>query len=102
MRVEIDIQRAETLQLIKVVDGKQHEKLEKCLHALFTNAENRDIEQHNKHSIFNVKRRNIETRLATIFYPNAYKFEKDTNWTQKCARLPWPVNPKNFRTGENN
>ena len=36
MRVEIDIQRAEAIQLIQAVDGQQYGKLEKCLHALLT------------------------------------------------------------------
>ena len=39
-RVEIDIQRAEAIQLSQAVDGQQYEKLEKCLHALLTYAEN--------------------------------------------------------------
>ena len=38
MRVEIDIQRAEAIQLIQAVDGQQYEKLEKSLHALLTHA----------------------------------------------------------------
>ena len=45
MRVEIDVQRAEAIQLIQAVDGQQYEKLERCLHALLTYAENWDIEQ---------------------------------------------------------
>ena len=36
MRIEIDIQRTEATQLIQALDGKQHEKLEKCIHALLT------------------------------------------------------------------
>ena len=38
MRVEINLQRAEAIQLIQAVDGKQYEKLEKILHALLTHA----------------------------------------------------------------
>ena len=38
MRVEIDIQRAEAIQLLQAVDGQQYEKLEKSLHALLTHA----------------------------------------------------------------
>ena len=38
MRVEIDFQRAEAIQLIQAVDGQQYEKLEKSLHALLTHA----------------------------------------------------------------
>ena len=102
MRVEIDIQRAEAIQLIQAVDGQQYEQLERCLHALLTYAENWDIEQYKKYSIFNVKRGNIKTRLSTIYYPTAYNFEKDPIWTQKCARLPWPIDAKNVPTGKNN
>ena len=102
MRVEIDIQRAEAIQLIQAVDGKQYEKLGKRLHTLLTYAENWDIEQYKKYSIFKVKRGDIKTRLSIICYPTAYIFEKDPNWTKECARLPWPVNQKNVPTGENN
>ena len=42
MRVEVDIQRAEAIQLIQAVDGKQYEKLEKSLHALLTHANHWD------------------------------------------------------------
>ena len=102
MRVEIDIQRAEAIQLIQVVDGQQYEKLESCLHGLLIYAEFWDIEQYKKYSIFNVKRGNIKTRLSTVYYPTACNFEKDPNWTQKCARLPWPTVAKNVPTGKNN
>ena len=102
MRVEIDIQRAEAIQLIQAVDGQQYRKLEKCLHALLTHAEHWDIEQYKKYSIFNIKRGNIKTRLSTIYYPIAYNFDKDPNWKEKCTRLQWPINPKNVPTGENN
>ena len=102
MRVEKDIQRAEAIQLIQAVDGQQYEKLKSCLHALLTYAENWDIDQNKKYSIFNVKRGNIKTRLSTVYYPTAYNFEKDPNWTLKCARLPWPIDAKNVATGENN
>ena len=46
MRVEIDIQRAEAIQLNQAVDSQQYEKLESCLHALLTYAENWYIEQY--------------------------------------------------------
>ena len=102
MRVEIDIQRAEAIQLIQAVDGQQYEKLERCLHALLTHAEHWDVEQYKKYSISKIKRGNIKTRLSTFNYPTAYNFEKDPNWTQKCARLPWPIDEKNVPTGKNN
>ena len=102
MRVEIDFQRAEAFQLIQAVDGQQYEKLERCLHAFLTYAENWDIKQYKKYSIFNVKRGNIKTRLSIVYYPTAYNFEKDPNWTQKCARLSWPIHAKNVPTGKNN
>ena len=102
MTVEIDIQRAEAIQLIQAADGQHYEKLERCLHTLLTYGENWDIEQYKKYSIFNVKRGNIKTRLSTVSYPTAYNFAKDLNWTQKCARLPWLIDAKNVPTGKNN
>ena len=100
MRVEIDIQRAEAIQLIQAVDGKQYEKLERCLHSLLTYAENWDIEQYKKYSIFIVKRAIINTLLSTVHCPTAYNFDKNPNWTQKCARLSWPIDETNVPTGE--
>ena len=55
-----------------------------------------------KHSIFNVKRGNIKSRLSTIYYPIAYNFDKDPNWKEKRSRLPWPIDVKNVPTGKNN
>ena len=72
MRVEIDIQRAEAIQLIQAVDGQQYEKLERCLHALLTHAEHWDVEQYKKYSIFNIKEtsrldsQHYTTQLHTI------------------------------------
>ena len=83
MRMEIDIQTAESIKLIQAVDGQQYEKLQRCLNALLNYAENWDIEHYKKYSIFNVKRGNIKTRLLTVYYTTAYNFEKDPNWTQK-------------------
>ena len=102
MRIEVDIQRAEAIQLIHTVDGNQYEKLEKSLHALLTHANQWDWKDYEKYSIFNVKRGNIKSRLSTIYYPIAYNFDKDPNWKEKCTRLPWPINPKNVPIGENN
>ena len=102
MRVEIDIQRAEAIQLIQAVDGKQYEKLEKSLHALLTHANHWDWKDYEKYSIFNVKRGNIKSRLSTIYYPIAYNFDKDPNWKEKCTRLPRPKNPQYVPTGKNN
>ena len=102
MRVEIDIQRAEAIQLIQAVDGTQYEKLEKSLHALLTHANQWDWKDYEKYSIFNLKRGNIKSRLSTIYYPIAYNFDKDPNWKEKCTRLPWPIDPKNVPTGVNN
>ena len=82
MRVEIDIQRAEAIQLIQAVDGQQYEKLEKSLHALLTHANQWDWEDYEKYSIFNVKRGNVKSRLSTIYYPIAYNFDKDPNWKE--------------------
>ena len=71
MKVEIDLQRAEAIQLIQGVDGEQMEKLENCLHALLTHANQWDWKDSEKISIFNVKRGKIRSRLLTIHYPIA-------------------------------
>ena len=102
MRVEIEIKRAEAIQLIQAMDGIQYEKLEKSLYALLTHANHWDWKDYEKYSNFNVKRGNIKNRLSTICYPIAYNFDKDPNWKEKCTRLPWPINPTNVPTGENN
>ena len=102
MRVEIDIQRAEAIQLIQAVGGQQYEKLEKSLHALLTHANQWDWRDYEKYSIFNVKRSNVKSRLSTIYYPIAYNFDKDPNWKDRCTRLPWPIDAKNAPTGKNN
>ena len=102
MRVEIDIQRAEAIQLIQVVDGQQSKNLERCLHALLTFTEKWVIEQYKKYSIFNFEQGNIKTRLSTVYYPTAYNFGKDPNWTRKCACLLWPIDGTNVPTGEKN
>ena len=102
MRVEIDIQRAEAIQLMQAVDGKQYEKLEKSFSALLTHANHWDWKDYEKYSIFNVKRGNIKSRLSTIYHPIAYNFNKDPNWKEKCTRHPWPINPQNVPTGKNN
>ena len=94
MRVEIDIQRAEAIQLIQAVDRKQYEKLEKSLHALLIHANHWDWKDYERYSVFNVKRGNIKSRLPTIYYPIAYDFDKNPNWKEKCTHLPWPINPK--------
>ena len=87
-KVEIDIQRAKAIELIQAVDGKQSEKLEKCLYVLLTHANQWDWRDHEKYSVFDVKRGNIKNRLSTIHYPIAYIFDKDPNWKGKCIRLP--------------
>ena len=102
LRIEVDIQRAEAIQLIQAVDGNQYEKLEKSLHVLLTHADQWDWKDYEKYSILNVKRGNVRSRLSTIYYPIAYNFDKDPNWKEKCTRLPWPINPKNVPTGKNN
>ena len=94
MRVEIDIQRAEAIQLIQAVDGKQYYKLEKNLHALLIHANQWDWNDYEKNSFFNVKRVNIKSRLSTIYYHIAYNFDKDPSWKEIGTFLPWPVNPK--------
>ena len=102
LRVEIDIQRAEAIQLIQSLDGNQYEKLEKSLHALLTRANHWDWKDYEKYSIFNVKSGKIKSRLSTTYYPIAYNFDNDPNWKEKCTRLPWPINPQNVPTGKNN
>ena len=80
MRVEIDIQRAEAIQLIQAVDGQQYEKLEKSLHALLAHASQWDWKDYEKNSIFNVKRGNIQSRLSTTYCLIAYNFDEDPKW----------------------
>ena len=102
MRVDIDIQRAEAIQLIQAVDGQHYEKLERGLQALLNYAEDWDKKQFKKYSIFNVKQGNIKTRISTVYYATDYNFERDLNWTQKCASLPWPIDAKIVPTKQNN
>ena len=71
MKVEIDIERAEAIQLIQAVDGKQYEKLEKCLHAFLAHANHWDWKDYQNYSIFNVKRGNIKSFLSTIDYTHS-------------------------------
>ena len=85
MRVDIDIQRAEAIQLIQAVDGHQYEKLERSLHALLTHANQWDWKDYEKFSIFNVKRGNIKSRLSTIYYPIAYNFDKNPSWKENVT-----------------
>ena len=85
MKVEIDFQRAEAIRLIQPVDGKQYEKLEKCLHVFLTHANHWDWKGYDKYSIFNVKRGNIKSRLSTIYYPIAHNFDNGPNWKGKCT-----------------
>ena len=54
-RVEVDMKRAEAIQLIQPVDAEQNEKLEKCSHALLTHADHGDWDQYNEKSIFKSK-----------------------------------------------
>ena len=94
IRVEIDIRRAEAIQIIQARDGKQYEKLQKNLHALLTPANQWDWKDYEKYSNFKVKRGNIKSRLSTI-YPIAYYFDKDANWKGKYTRLLSLINPFN-------
>ena len=88
MEAEIDIQRAEAIQMIQAVDGKQYEKLEKRLHALLTHANRSDWKDYEESSIFNVKNGDIKSRLSTIYYPIAYNFDKSPNWNEKMNASP--------------
>ena len=83
MKVEIDIQRAQAIQLIQVVDGKQYEKLEKYLIAFSTHANHWDWRDYENYSIFKVKRGNIKNCLSTIYYPIPYNFDIDPNCEEK-------------------
>ena len=67
MIVEIDIQRAEAIQIIQAVDGKEYEKLENSLHALSTHANQWGWKDYEKYSIFIVKRGNIQSRISTFY-----------------------------------
>ena len=94
--------KAEAIELIQAVDGKQYEKLGKSLRAFLTHVNHWDWKDYEKFSIFDVKRGNIRSRYSTIYYPIAYIFVKNPNWKEKCTRIQWPKNPKNVPFGENN
>ena len=46
MRVEINNRRAEAIQLIQAVDGKQYEKLEESRHAIRTHLKHWDLKDY--------------------------------------------------------
>ena len=52
LRVEIDIQRAEAIQLFQVADDKQYGNVERCLHALSTHVNHWDWKNFHKNTIF--------------------------------------------------
>ena len=83
MRVEMDVQRAEAIQLIQAVDGQQYGKLEKCLHALLTHAEHWDIEQYKG------------TQFSTLN-------EETSRLDSQPYITPLPIILKKIRTGHRN
>ena len=88
MRVEIDIQRAEAIQLIQAVDGQQYEKLERCLHALITCAENWDIEQYKKYSIFQCKTKKNQDPTFYSSLSHSLQFWKGSELDRKMCTSP--------------
>ena len=48
MKVEIDNQGKEAVRMIQAVDGKQYEKLEKCLQAFLIHANHWDSKDYEK------------------------------------------------------
>ena len=74
--------------------------LEKRLHVFLTHAYQWDWKDYEKYSNFTVKRCNLNNRLSAIYYPIAYNFDNSPNWREKCARLPWPIHPKNVATSQ--
>ena len=69
MRVDIDIQRAEDIQLIQAVDGQHYGKLERRLQALLNYAEDWDKEQFKKYSNKGISKRDFRkptVQLITI------------------------------------
>ena len=71
MKVEVDIQRAEAIQLVQALDGKQYEKFEKRLDALLTYANHWDWKDRDKYSNFNVKRENKKKPFINHLPPHS-------------------------------
>ena len=101
MQVEIAIESGKAIQLIQVVDGKQWEKFEKCLHAVLTHAKYWHWEDYEKYSnFFSVKRGNKNMRLSSNYYPIDCNFDKNPDRQKKCTRLPGPSDSKNVPTAQ--
>ena len=73
MRVEIDFQRAEAIQLIQAVNGQQSEKVEKCVLALFTYAENWD-KNNTKNTQFSMLSRKYQDPTFSSLLRNSVMF----------------------------
>ena len=92
--VDIDVKRAEAIKLIQNLDDEKNKELQTSLAELLDLATAIDTEIYFENSIFNVYKGTVKERLSTIWYPSGDGFEKDYNWENKYARLPWPINQK--------
>ena len=103
MRVERYIQRDEAIQLNEAVDVNRTKNWRKMhTHSkLMLRIEIGKSVRSSQFSTSKIKRGNVWSPLSTVRCPVAYNLDKDPNWKQKCARLPWLVNPKNVPTGQN-
>ena len=94
IQVDIDVQRAEAIQMIAVLDKTTHEKLKKSLMLLLKHADYNDQMKYAKASLLNIERGTVKDRLSKIYYPSGDGgFENIPGWREKYAVLPWPVSP---------
>lgn len=92
LQVEIDIQRAEAIQMISALDKKTHEKLKKSLKQLIEKADYEQQMKYAKSSILNVGRGSVGNRLKRTYFPTGDGgFSEDAAWKKKYSALPWPV-----------
>ena len=94
IQVDIEVQRAEAIQMIAVLHKKTHEKLKKSLMLLLKHADYNDQMKYAKASLLNIERGTVRDRLSKIYYPSGDgRFENIPGWREKYAVLPWPVSP---------
>ena len=92
IQVDIEVQRAEAIRMIAVLDKKTHEKLKKSLMLLLKHADYNDQMKYAKASLLNIERGTVKDRLSKIYYPSGDGgFENIPGWREKYAVLPRPV-----------
>ena len=93
IQVDIDIQRAEAIQMLAVLE-KTHDKL-KSLKLLLERADYDDQLKYVKASVMNIERGGVKDRLSKIYYPTGDGgFEDIPEWKENDTVLPWPVSPE--------